>query len=91
MDNMSIKHFEELWNEAEQISIKTMADKDVVSNLIDLLTSYKSLSVSELPQEVVASLRKRYMGEIVFLLTAISANDNINVYGALMEEVRLNS
>lgn len=87
-----ILHFEELWEQAEKLSVKVFAnqDKGVIELITDLLEDYRNLIDSELPQEVVASLRKRYMGEIVFWLTSLSAKDDINVYAALMEEIKLN-
>jgi len=92
MTDDNIKHFEQLWEEAEQLSVKVFEtkDKDVIQLITDLLEDYRNLIDSELPQEVVVSLRKRYIGEIVFWITLISAKHNIDVYGALMEEIKLN-
>jgi len=91
-----IKHFEELWEESEQLALKTYADRPnniLFRELTELLQDYENLDRpdSEIHSEIVTSLKKRYMGEIVFLLTAISKTDNINVYAALMEEIKLNS
>jgi len=92
MSENNILHFEQLWEQAEQLSVKAFAaqDKGVIELITSLLEDYRNLIDSELPQEVVVSLRKRCIGEIVFWLTVISAKDNINVYGALMEEIKLN-
>jgi len=89
----NIKHFEQLWEEAEQLSVKVFETKDkgVIELITGLLENYRDLIDSELPQEVVKSLRKRYMGEIVFWLTLMSAKDNVDVYSALMEEMKLNA
>lgn len=87
---MNLKHFEQLWEESEQLASKVHATNDVMTLINGLLKDYTDLSTLELPDEVKSSLRKRYMGEIVFLLTALSARDNINVYAALSEEMKLN-
>lgn len=89
-----IKHFEDLWNESEDISLKVHKE-DSSQYLLEmmkvLIDNYRDLLTNEaIPKEVITTLKKRYMGEIVFLITAISARDDINVYASLMEEIKLN-
>lgn len=89
-----VKHFEHLWEESEKVISRSHKDKstnELVVLITDLLEDYKKLDASEMPDEIKISLRKRYMGEIVFLITGISVKDNINVYAALAEELAMSS
>lgn len=92
-NNLVFKHFEDLWNKSEEIAIhihKDISSTDVLDHVKVLIENYQDLLTNEaIPNEVVASLKNRYLGEIVFLLTTISARDNVNVYASLMEELRL--
>jgi hypothetical protein len=94
MTENKTKHFEDLWNESEQLVSKLHKDtstEDLIKLITNLLVDYKDMSTSTIiPDEVKKSLKNRYMGEIVFLLTCVSLRDNINVYASLMEELRLN-
>lgn len=86
-------HFEELYEQSEKLATKihqTETTTELIASIMSVLNDYKDLATSKLPDEVKASLRNRYMGEIMFLFTAISMKDNVNVYAALQEEMRLN-
>lgn len=88
-----IKHFETIWNESEELISKVhknTSTEDLISLITNLFSDYKEMITSSIPDEVKKSLRNRYMGEIIFLITGISARDNINVYASLIEELRLN-
>lgn len=98
-------HFEELWNKSEDISSKIHKDtniQDLLKIISNLTEDYKKLHLLEIspdvnavlgerPEEIKSDMKKRYMGEIVFILTAISAKENINVYSSLQEEIKLRS
>lgn len=88
-----IVHFEELYNQAETLSsqiYKNLSIEELIKDINDLLQNYKEIDISTHPNEVKSSLKKRYLGEILFLITSISDRDKINVYAALKEEIALN-
>lgn len=90
----NIKHFEDLWEEAEKLSseIHKAESKSDILKLVDkLIFDYINLdSDVSIPMEVKKSLKSTYLGEILFCISAISSIDNINVYGSLLQEVKLN-
>ena len=93
MTEDKIIHFEELYEKSEQISSnihKNTTTEDLIKLITNLLADYKDINLSTITDEVKNSLKNRYMGEVVFLLTAISVRDNINVYAALKQEMNLN-
>jgi hypothetical protein len=86
-------HFEDIWCSAEKVSSKQQSEKstaDILKSITVCLDAYWELGSSSLPEEIKTSLRARQMGEIVFLLTAISERDNVNVWVALENELKLN-
>lgn len=93
MDN--IKHFETLWGESEALVSKAHQEstiEEIIFLISELLSDYKETNASSIiPDEVKKSLKKRYMGEIIYLFSALSARDDINVYAALMEELKMNT
>ena len=91
---MTSKHFEHLWEECESLSNNIYKDdsvEKVIEEIKSLLNDYKEIDGSNNPNEIKLSVKNRYLGEIVFLLTTLSIKDNINVYAALKEELILNS
>lgn len=85
-------HFENLWDESEQHSSKeyeNLSTEEIADKIKHILDDYKSINTNNInySYEVIRSLKKRYMGELLFLLTAISMRDEINVYVALQEEI----
>lgn len=90
---MKEQNFQDIWVAAEELSSKLNNDKsmaDIVKSIETLLGTYTGIAASNLPNEIKTSLAARQMGEIVFLLTTISARDNINVWIALENEIKLN-
>jgi len=88
MSENKIKHFETLWEEAEKLSsgmYKDMPTDELIKFVNDLLTGYSEASQIE-SKEISDSLKNKQIGEIVFILTALSLRDNINVYAALQEQ-----
>jgi hypothetical protein len=88
---INIIHFEQLWDQSEAHIAKTHAHthtSELIVLISALLEEYKKLSSSDIPEEVKVSLKKKYLGEIMFYITGISAKDNINVYAALKEQLK---
>jgi hypothetical protein len=89
----NIKHFEELWNEAESISIKNI-DRSSSSNILDelimKLSLYRSLENKQEFLEKIGlnELREICFGEALFIFTKLAAKDNINAYAALNEIIK---
>lgn len=76
------KHFENLWELAEVLSIQT--DKtDIVDKIIDI-----NKSLHELINDKNISNHNRYMGNILFKLCGISHALNINTFSALLLEIQ---
>lgn len=91
MTENNIKHFEVLWEESEKLAEKLhgkTSTEELVKLVSEALTSYVEITKID-SKEISDSLKSKYMGEIVFLLTAVSLRDNINVYAALMEQCKL--
>lgn len=89
-----IIHYEHLYEQAEKLA--SQINKDIsTGDVIDLISStlgeYNSINISSLPNEVKSSLKRKHMGEIIFLLSVLSERDNINVYAALQDEIRISS
>lgn len=87
-------HFEELWEQSEILTSKLHKNStinNIINQISNLLNDYNKLHTLCLSDDVVSSLKKRYMGEIVFLITSLSHKDNINVYAALQEEISTNN
>jgi hypothetical protein len=95
MTENSIKHFETLWEEAEKLSGKIYGEvptKEITERIWDTLKGYHEVEADAGgSKEIADSLRQKYIGHVVFLLTALSLRDNINVYAVLQECCLLNS
>jgi hypothetical protein len=88
------QHFEQVWHSSEELVSKihkNTSTEDLIRLITNLLDGYRGLGSSDLQKEIKTSLLGRHMGEIMFLLTAISARDNINVWQSLSEELKLNA
>ena len=91
-EKQSPKTFDQLWEESEQLSLKQYKDKPtttIVKKLTELLSNYEKIEPLGMV-EIKTSLQKRYMGEILFLLSALSVRDNINIYPLLCEQIVIN-
>jgi len=87
-----IIHFEQLYEQAELLSKQrneSRSTADIVKEISELLISYSETDAID-SKEITNSLKNRYLGEIMFLITALSQRDNINVYAALQEQLTLN-
>lgn len=90
MIESKIKHFETLWEEAEALAVtanKELGLAELANSIRDLLDSYIGVDSKD---EIGFLLKKKYLAEILFTLSTISARDNINVYAALKEELLIN-
>jgi phage-related tail protein len=88
MSENNIKHFETLWEEAEKLSEKMYggtATEELVKLISESLTNYFETTQLD-SKEIADSLKNKHMGEIVFMITALSLRDNVNVYAALQEQ-----
>lgn len=81
-------HFEQLWEQSEQLH----QDNGGADTTIELLTQelllkinlYKAIDTrTELLEEDRAKAKSRTLGEILLTLTHISLKDNVNVFEAL--------
>lgn len=89
----TIKHFETIWQEAENISSKKLETdntSNIATEIADLCDNLSAVDEMNADPSAKSSLKKRYIGEILFHLTAISAKENINVYAVLKEQILLN-
>lgn len=87
-----IKHYEQVWEEAEILSLQKNKGKstpEIIKEIIELFTSYSEADTID-SKEVSASLKHRYMGEALFLMTAISMRDGVNTYAALNDMLTMN-
>ena len=87
-----IIHFETLYNQAEEVSAQKYKDKsseEIKKQISELLGSYvESETVGS--EEITNSLKNRYLGEIMFLITYLSHKDKINIYSSLKEQIIIN-
>lgn len=91
---MEIKPFSQLWEDAEKLVSrlhKNTSTSEILKLITSLLNDYKDMDLSDINSDVKKSIKNRYIGEILFLLTYLSSKDGINVYASLMEEISLNS
>jgi len=87
-----MKHFENLWDDAEKI--KGQSDRDEISAKIKkLLDTYTGIHRSGggthigYPVGFTEAAKQKAMGDILFLLANLSAMDTIDVYKALSEAI----
>jgi len=78
-------HFEELWEKCEEVN---KDDNTKISSLIDEIMMkcnlYKVIEENEsIPEEERKNVKSRTLGEILFALTNLSLQDNIDVFDAL--------
>lgn len=76
------KHFEELWEKAEALSLQT--DRSDISLKIEEINE----SLGQLLIDKNESSQARQFGKILFKLCGISRNLNINTFSALLLEIQ---
>lgn len=84
-----IKHFEELWEESENIFKNDLLPiKAIMMELHAKLSVYEALDAAEnLPTEEKLKLKSHTMGKILVSLTQLSIKDNINTFIALSKAI----
>lgn len=85
-------HFESLWEMAEKVSIQSQAaftTDQVIDDIIETTGNLKSFNKPELADEIKTALKKRAIGEVLFLITTLSQREGIDVYSALKDEMSL--
>lgn len=86
------KHFETVWHEAELLTAKKFKDTSatiIIEKIKTLLGSYNELNTFAESTDIRNTLKKKYMGEIIFLLSALSMRDDVNVWAALVDETTM--
>lgn len=90
-----MKHFEELWDEAEKATKSAHSDlsrNDILQRARDLLTIYAGLDDSskdpKITKEFIEFARNKAIGDLLFVVANLSATDNIDVYRALSDAVQ---
>jgi len=80
-------HFEELWEQCENLHQEASGEIAVSMLLDELLLKinlYKAIDAkTDIPEEDRQKAKSRALGEILLTLTHISLKDNINVFEAL--------
>src|SRR5271163_587724 len=83
-------HFEQVYEEAEELAAKKLANTSSAQIIIDIKAELDSLNQydakTELSVDTRRLLKHRSLGAILFLLSGISQRENINTWLALKEE-----
>ena len=81
------KHFEHLWERAEEVSATQYPIKNELFNKLKQdIDDY--LKLEDIPSnDIKSTLKTKKMGEILFKLATLSKLDNVNTYAALQLEV----
>lgn len=82
------EHFEQLWEQAEQISIKFPTSREeLFMRVKQEIEEYMKLD--NIPsKEIQNILKTKKMGEILYRIAELSRIDNINTFAALQLEVQ---
>lgn len=76
-------HFEELWEQCEQLHQKQNNNVSIIiDELLMKLNLYKILD-EKIKTEDQLIAKSRLLGEILFTITKLSLQDNIDVYSSL--------
>ena len=81
-----------MWEKAENIAVQTnklISTNDILTNIADIANNIKKYDQSEFADEIKAALKKRAIGELLFLIATISDREKIDVYAALKDELYL--
>lgn len=83
------KHFEELWEESENLfKGDTISVAAVIMELKAKLSVYQALNDSAgLPEEEKQKLKSHTFGKILASLSQLSLKDNVNTFAALKNAV----
>lgn len=80
-----IKHFEELWEKCEEYHGSNPNDTvdSIIKELQMKIDLYQTIDTKQISPEDMQKIKSRTLGEILFTITNLSLNDNINVFEAL--------
>jgi len=87
------KHFENIWEEAEEQSFKSNTSiLATIEELKKLLDSYYKYVVnsSQIDSSLLFKLKAKKLGEILFLIANISKLESQNVYACLVNIIQAN-
>ncbi len=86
----TVKHFEELWVEAEEMAMKMPNDRqELFIKVRTDIEEYQKLD--KIPSnEIKRTLKTKKLGEILYKIAELSRMDNINTYAALQLEMQHN-
>ena len=87
-----IKSFEKLWDEAEKRSLQVNKNDDTAFILYEmeyLLHDIKDNlhQDNELPADIKASITSDVVGKLLFMLSTITARENVNIWSALKKHI----
>jgi hypothetical protein len=89
-ENNTPDHFEQVWEKSEFLAsekFKSSTYEQIMAQIIEELNSYKSYETTELSANSQYLLKIRHMGTILYLLSALSHRDNLNVWASLKGEI----
>jgi hypothetical protein len=93
MTNNRVVHYEVLWERAEEVAAtKHPNTTDAIKQLSSLIKDLSAIHQTALDNpksEIAQSLKAKAIGQVLFLLTSISAHEKIDVYLALKNEYEL--
>jgi hypothetical protein len=90
MTEDNIPHFEQVWTESELLTQTKYKDTQavvIIDKLKTLLSGYDALNTFAESSAARQNAKTKYMGEIIFLISALSHRDDINVWAALAVEM----
>lgn len=93
-----IKHWEAMWTDAETLAAQTHANKTVeyiLEEMIPVINDLKGFTntlnvvATEIlhSEEIRKSMTKKLIGELLYLVSAVSIRENVDVYSALKEHM----
>jgi hypothetical protein len=86
-------HYEDLWMNAEKLAqslYQTTTNTELFDKIKNILTAITEVDSSKIPNDAKSEMKRRFIGEVLFLLTAFSAKEDIDVYGALKDQLFAN-
>lgn len=89
----NIKHFEQLYVEAEELSSETYKDKstsDLLEDISSICLAMKSVLDSSANEGIKSSLKNRFIGELLFMVTAITSKGDIDSFKELNTQIQIN-
>jgi hypothetical protein len=85
-----IVHFEKIWEQAETLSSQTHKNATFPSILDELkvvLQDIRENMQSSIDPDTKVSITKKLIGELLYIISAISVREDVDVYSALKEHM----